>query len=74
MQQNTRSQISLWTHYRLQALMAQCETVLSIILHRGNLFIKTGTLNGVRAIAGYVNSRSGQRYTVATIQQHPGLG
>ena len=41
---------------------------------QGNLFIKTGTLNGVRAIAGYVNSRSGEKYTVATIQQHPGLG
>ena len=41
---------------------------------QGQLFIKTGTLNGVRAIAGYVNSQSGNKYTVATIQQHPGIG
>jgi len=41
---------------------------------QGQLFIKTGTLNGVRAIAGYVNSQSGNQYTVATIQQHPGIG
>ncbi len=41
---------------------------------QGRLFIKTGTLNGVRAIAGYVNSQSGNQYTVATIQQHPGIG
>ncbi len=41
---------------------------------QGQIFIKTGTLNGVRAIAGYVNSQSGKQYTVATIQQHPGIG
>ncbi len=41
---------------------------------QGQIFIKTGTLNGVRAIAGYVNSQSGNQYTVATIQQHPGIG
>ena len=41
---------------------------------QGQLFIKTGTLNGVRAIAGYVNSQSGSKYTVATIQHHASIG
>ena len=41
---------------------------------QGQLFIKTGTLNGVRAIAGYVNSQSGEKYTVATIHQHRSIG
>ena len=41
---------------------------------QGQLYIKTGTLNGVRAIAGYVNSKSGSRYSVATIQHHASIG
>ena len=41
---------------------------------KGQLFIKTGTLNGVRAIAGYVNSKSGNQFTVATIQHHGSIG
>ena len=41
---------------------------------KGQLFIKTGTLNGVRAIAGYVNSKSGNQYSIATIQQHGSIG
>ena len=41
---------------------------------QGHLFLKTGTLNGVRAIAGYVNSKSGRQYTFATIHQHPSIG
>ena len=41
---------------------------------QGRLFIKTGTLNGVRAIAGYVNSKSGNKFTVATIQHHSTIG
>ena len=41
---------------------------------QGHLHIKTGTLNGVRAIAGYVNSKSGNQYTVATIQHHNTIG
>ncbi len=41
---------------------------------QGQLHIKTGTLNGVRAIAGYVNSKSGSQYSVATIQHHASIG
>jgi D-alanyl-D-alanine carboxypeptidase/D-alanyl-D-alanine-endopeptidase (penicillin-binding protein 4) len=41
---------------------------------QGQLYLKTGTLNGVRAIAGYVNSQSGSQYTVVTIQQHSAVG
>lgn len=41
---------------------------------QGQLFVKTGTLNGVRAIAGYVNAKSGKKYSVASIHHHPGIG
>ena len=33
--------------------------------------IKTGTLNDVRAIAGYIDGRSGKRYVVVSIFDHP---
>ncbi len=33
--------------------------------------IKTGTLNDVRAIAGYIDGRSGKRYAVVSIIDHP---
>ena len=34
--------------------------------------IKTGLLNGVRAMAGYVRTRRGRTFAVATLQEHPG--
>ena len=33
--------------------------------------MKTGTLNDVRAIAGYIDGRSGKRYAVVSIFDHP---
>jgi serine-type D-Ala-D-Ala carboxypeptidase/endopeptidase (penicillin-binding protein 4) len=37
----------------------------------GKALIKTGTLTEVRAVAGYVTSRSGQIYAVVAIVNHP---
>ncbi|HVL08645.1 MAG TPA: D-alanyl-D-alanine carboxypeptidase, partial [Burkholderiaceae bacterium] len=37
----------------------------------GNAYIKTGTLEGVRAIAGYVNATDGQQYVVVSMINHP---
>ncbi len=37
----------------------------------GRLRIKTGRLDGVFAMAGYVMSRDGSRYAVAAMQNHP---
>ena len=37
----------------------------------GHAHIKTGTLNGVRAIAGYVLDRSGRRHVVVMMVNHP---
>ncbi|HRA79872.1 MAG TPA: D-alanyl-D-alanine carboxypeptidase/D-alanyl-D-alanine-endopeptidase [Thauera sp.] len=37
----------------------------------GYAHIKTGTLNGVRAIAGYVLDRHGRRYVVVMMVNHP---
>lgn len=37
----------------------------------GNAYIKTGTLEGVRAIAGYVNAADGQQYVVVSMINHP---
>lgn len=39
----------------------------------GRAHLKTGTLNGVRAVAGYVLSRSGRRYIVVTLHNEPGV-
>ena len=39
---------------------------------RGQAHIKTGTLDGVKAIAGFVRSRSGKYFIVACIINHPG--
>jgi D-alanyl-D-alanine carboxypeptidase/D-alanyl-D-alanine-endopeptidase (penicillin-binding protein 4) len=36
----------------------------------GNAHIKTGSLNDVRAIAGYVLAASGKRYAVVSIINH----
>lgn len=35
--------------------------------------IKTGLLKGVRAMAGYVRTRSGRTLAVAALQEHPGV-
>lgn len=40
----------------------------------GQMHLKTGTLNGVRAIAGYVQADSGRKYAVAIIQNASGWG
>jgi serine-type D-Ala-D-Ala carboxypeptidase/endopeptidase (penicillin-binding protein 4) len=37
----------------------------------GNAQLKTGTLNGVTALAGYATGRSGQRYSIVAIINHP---
>lgn len=41
---------------------------------RGTAHIKTGTLNGVRAMAGYVVDEKGHRYTVVMMVNHPNAG
>jgi D-alanyl-D-alanine carboxypeptidase/D-alanyl-D-alanine-endopeptidase (penicillin-binding protein 4) len=40
----------------------------------GHMHLKTGTLNGVRAMAGYVQAPSGRKYAVAMIQNANGWG
>ena len=35
--------------------------------------LKTGLLDGVRAMAGYVRTRSGRTLAVAALQEHPGI-
>ncbi len=40
---------------------------------QGRAQVKTGTLNGTRAIAGFMYSRSGQPYIVAVLQNEPGV-
>ncbi len=35
--------------------------------------MKTGTINDVRAIAGYLSSQSGRTFAVAILQNHPGV-
>lgn len=40
----------------------------------GRMHLKTGTLNSVRSIAGYVDGRSGRRYAVVMIQNGAGWG
>ncbi len=37
----------------------------------GQMHLKTGRLNGVFALAGYVHARSGREYVVVAIQNHP---
>lgn len=37
----------------------------------GHAHLKTGTLNGVKSIAGYVHSKSGKRWIMAFIINHP---
>jgi D-alanyl-D-alanine carboxypeptidase/D-alanyl-D-alanine-endopeptidase (penicillin-binding protein 4) len=38
---------------------------------QGKAFLKTGTLNGTRSLAGYVQGRSGRMYAVAAIINDP---
>ncbi len=38
---------------------------------RGHLWLKTGTLNQVRSLAGYIEARSGQRYSFSLMINHP---
>ena len=40
----------------------------------GHAHIKTGMLNDVRAIAGYVLAASGRRYVVVCFVNHPNAG
>ena len=39
---------------------------------QGRLRMKTGTLEGVSALAGYVNAASGRTYVAVIIVNHPG--
>lgn len=39
----------------------------------GMAHLKTGSLDDVTAIAGYVRSRAGERYIVVALQNHPGV-
>lgn len=39
---------------------------------RGRIHVKTGSLSGVAAIAGYVHAHSGKRYIVVAMVNHPG--
>ncbi len=39
----------------------------------GYTHMKTGLLNGARAIAGYMQTRSGRRLVVVALQNHPGV-
>jgi D-alanyl-D-alanine carboxypeptidase/D-alanyl-D-alanine-endopeptidase (penicillin-binding protein 4) len=40
----------------------------------GNAHIKSGLLNDVRAVAGYVHGQSGRRYVVVAFINHPNAG
>jgi D-alanyl-D-alanine carboxypeptidase/D-alanyl-D-alanine-endopeptidase (penicillin-binding protein 4) len=37
----------------------------------GSAHLKTGSLNGVSAIAGYVHTASGKRYVLVALANHP---
>ena len=39
----------------------------------GKIRIKTGLINGVRAMAGYVYSQNDKHYVVVSLQNHPGI-
>jgi len=39
----------------------------------GRAHMKTGSLDDVSAIAGYLQARSGERYVVVALQNHPGV-
>jgi D-alanyl-D-alanine carboxypeptidase/D-alanyl-D-alanine-endopeptidase (penicillin-binding protein 4) len=39
----------------------------------GNIRIKTGLLNDVRSMAGYVKSRNNRNFVIVTLHNHPGI-
>lgn len=39
----------------------------------GSIRIKTGLLNGVRSMAGYVHSRNQKHYAIVSLQNYPGI-
>jgi D-alanyl-D-alanine carboxypeptidase/D-alanyl-D-alanine-endopeptidase (penicillin-binding protein 4) len=39
----------------------------------GRVHMKTGLLNGVRSIAGYLQTRGGRRLVLVSLQNHPGI-
>jgi D-alanyl-D-alanine carboxypeptidase/D-alanyl-D-alanine-endopeptidase (penicillin-binding protein 4) len=41
---------------------------------QGSAHVKTGTLDGVRSLAGYVLARNGHRYAVVLLINHPNAG
>jgi len=43
------------------------------VVPAGEIRMKTGLINGVRAMAGYVHGASGKHYVVVTLQNHPGI-
>ena len=43
------------------------------IIPAGEIRIKTGLLNDVRAMAGYVHSSNNKHYVVVSLQNHPGI-
>jgi D-alanyl-D-alanine carboxypeptidase/D-alanyl-D-alanine-endopeptidase (penicillin-binding protein 4) len=47
------------------------DTTLPSTLQKSGAYMKTGTLQTVRAIAGYVVSKSGKVYAVSSIINHP---
>jgi serine-type D-Ala-D-Ala carboxypeptidase/endopeptidase (penicillin-binding protein 4) len=66
------------TAFRSSLSVAGVDGTMSSRLKRseflGKILIKTGTLTDVRAIAGYVTSRSGQVYAVVGIVNHSNTG
>ena len=46
-------------------------TLVSFKSHQGMAHLKTGSLSGVAGIAGYVLSRSGRRFVVVVMVNHP---
>ena len=43
------------------------------IVPKGMVRIKTGSINDVKSMAGYVHSKSGQRYIVVSLHNYPGI-
>ena len=57
------------------SLLAELQSRLAELLRNspaaGHAHIKTGTLNGVRAMAGYLLDRQGRRHAVVMMVNHP---
>ena len=43
------------------------------VVPAGQIRMKTGLINGVRAMAGYVRSQSNKNYVVVSLQNNPGI-